>query len=377
MKQCRRLITLFLFTTAAFCAPVVAAEPASQEVILGVITPLTGDGATYGRSTTQGVDLAIEAWNATHALKIKTSVEDDRMSPEEGVAAYQRQVAAASRPSAILGPFGSSVVLAVARVANEAKVSIITASATADAIAEAGPNVFRIVPTNRTQGRDDARFALDVLHAKTAAVLFQTNDYGQSLKDSFVAEFTVGGGRVVLEEGARNATTDFRTQVSKIKAANPDVIFFPIQSQEGTVFLRQLRDRGVKTPCISGDGAMTTELLKGAGKAAEGAYFSSLALGYGVTDEQIHTFEAAFRVKYGKDPDVYAAYYYEAAQIVASAIEAAGRDPEKVTEYLASMSGLRAFTGITGVTAFDARGEVDKRFYVYQAKAGKFVRVKQ
>lgn len=342
---------------------------------LGVLTPLTGDGAVYGVATRKGVDLALEEINAAGGVRgkpLNVVYEDDRMSATDGVSAFQRLIAT-QKPSAVIGPFGSSVVLAVAPIANSAKVPILSASATADSIADAGDYVFRITPPNSRQGADDATYSWTKLGARRAMVIFQNNEYGLTLRDAFVRKFRELGGEVVAQEGFDLGATDYRAALGKARSLRPDVIFFPLHSQESTLLLRQAREQGVSTKFISADGAMTSELIEGAGPAAEGAYFSTLALGFGVADQQIEAFKAAHARKYGAgEPDVYSAYYYEATKLMAKAIETGGTQPEQVKTALYAMTGDKAFMGITGRTSFDAKGEVDKPFYIYQVQQGKF-----
>lgn len=342
---------------------------------LGVLTPLTGDGAVYGVATKKGVDLAADEINAAGGVRgkpLKIVYEDDRMSPTDGVSAFQRLIAT-QKPSAVIGPFGSSVVLAVAPIANSARVPILSASATADSIADAGDFVFRITPPNSRQGADDAAYSWTKLGARRAMVIFQNNEYGLTLRDAFVRKFRELGGEVVAQEGFDLGATDYRAALGKARSLKPDVIFFPLHSQESTLLLRQAREQGVPAKFISADGAMTSELIEGAGPAAEGAYFSTLALGFGVADQQIEAFKAAHARKYGAgEPDVYSAYYYEATKLLAKAIETGGTKPEQVKTALYAMTGDKAFTGITGSTSFNAKGEVDKPFYIYQVQHGAF-----
>lgn len=341
---------------------------------LGVLTPLTGEGAVYGDATKKGVDLALEEINAAGRLSgrpVRVVYEDDRIDPATGVSALQ-QLIASQHPAAVLGPFGSSVVLAVAPVANAAKVPIISASATADSIADAGDYVFRIVPANSRQGADDARYAIERLKARKAVIIFQNNEYGVTLRDAFARTFSTAGGQIVGQDGFDLGATDYRAALRKAKGAGPDIIFFPLHSQEATIFLRQAKEQGVKAGLISADGAMTQDLIKGAGAAAEGAYFSSLALGFGVADAQIQAFKRAYMTKYGPgEPDVYSAYYYEATKIVVAAA-AGGASSEAIKAGLYALKGDKAYVGVTGRTSFDAKGEVDKPFYVYQVRNGGF-----
>lgn len=344
-----------------------------DKYIIGVSAPLTGDGANYGRSTKEGIDLAVEELNAAKYLDkpIEVVYEDDKINPTDGVNAVNKLINSDKVP-VILGPFGSSVTLAVAPIANKAKVVLVGASATADGIADAGDYVFRITPPNSRQGADVANFCSTKLNAKKAAVIYQNNDYGTTLKAAFEKQFSENGGIVVSSEGVDLGIKDLKTQILKIKGGNPDVVFFPLHVAEAGLLLRQSKELGLNAKFISCDGAMVQDLLDIAGNAAEGSFYTTLALGYGVSDQDISRFNEAFSKKYGKDPDVYAAYYYEATKIVAKAIKDGGYDSEKIKESLYAMTGDKAYTGVTGKTSFDKNGEVSKSFYVYQVVDGKY-----
>lgn len=343
---------------------------------IGCLAPLTGEDATYGRSTKDGVDFAVAEINRAAYLPqpIEIVFEDDRMDPKVGVNAIQKLLSV-ERVPVIIGPFGSSVVLACAPVANQKETVIISASATADNIADAGDFVFRIAPPNSKQGAEDANFSSSVLHAKTAAIIFQNNDYGVTLRDAFQKQFLSLGNSVVAVEGIDGGVSDVHSPLAKIKAANPDVVFFPVHEKEAAIVLKQSRELGISAKFISADGAMTAGLISIAGAAAEGSYYSALGLGYGVADKDIATFEEAFKKAHnGEQPGVYTAYYYEVTKIVAEAIKNGGYDGKKIRDYLYSMNGKKAYKGITGVTSFDAKGEVNKPFYIYVVKDGQFVK---
>lgn len=344
-----------------------------EKYVIGCSTPLTGEGANYGRSTKEGIDLAVEELNATKYLDkvVEIAYEDDKINPNDGINAANKLINSDKVP-VIIGPFGSSVTLAVAPIANKAKVVLIGASATADNIADAGDYVFRITPPNSRQGADVADFCSAKLNSKRAAIIYQNNDYGTTLKTAFEKQFTQNGGTITISEGVDLGIKDLRTQILKIKQTNPDVVFFPLHVAEAGLLLKQSRELGLNVKFISCDGAMVQDLLTIAGNAAEGSYYTTLALGYGVSDNDINQFNEAFKRKYNKEPDVYAAYYYEVTKIVAKAIKEGGYDADKIKEKLYAMTGENAYNGVTGKTSFDKNGEVNKPFYVYEVVNGEY-----
>lgn len=342
-----------------------------DEIKIGVITPLTGEGATYGEATKRGVDLAVEGINQKGGIKgkkIRVIYEDDQIKPDVGANAIQKLISVDKVP-VILGAFGSSVTLAIAPIAEKNKVVLFSASSTADAIKDAGDYIFRNVPPNSRQGTSAAEFAYSKLKAKTAAILYMNNDYGISLAKAFESSFKEKGGEVTIGDNYNPGDRDFRAQLSKIRGKRPDIVFYPGHYQESGLILRQAKEMGIKSVFIGGDGSYSPELIKIAGEAAEGSYYTLMAMGYGIADEEIKNFVQAFKTKYKEEPDVYSAYAYDALKIIAQAIQEGGYSSDGVKK---ALYGIKEFKGVTGITFFDKFGEVDKPFYIYEVKSGKF-----
>ncbi len=342
-----------------------------KEIKIGVITPLTGEGATYGEDTKRGVDLAVEEINKKGGIDgkmITVIYEDDQIDPETGTKAIQKLISINKVP-VIIGAFGSSVSLAIAPIAEKNRVVLFSASSTADALKDAGDYFFRNVPPNSAQGKSAAEFAIDKLKVKTAAILYMNNDYGVSLTKAFENFFLQRGGTIVITENYNPGDRDFRTQLSKIKDKQPDIVFYPGHYQESGIILKQARELGIKSVFIGGDGSYSPELIKIAGGAAEGSYYTLMAMGYGIADEEIKRFTNSFNTKYSLEPDVYSAYAYDALKIIAEAIQRGGYSSEGIKNALYQ---IKDFIGVTGITSFDTFGEVNKPFYIYEVKNGNF-----
>lgn len=338
---------------------------------IGVLTPLTGGEANYGRSTKRGVDLAIEDINArlsNQKVALRAIYEDDQMNATVGTSAIQKLITA-DRVPAIIGPFGSSVVLAVAPIAERNKTVLLSASATADAIADAGDYIFRVVPPNRRQAQDVANFVWQMLKARRVSVLYLNNDYGVSLREAFEPVFKALGGEILSVESFESGATDFRTQLTRLKKVAPEVVFFPDHYKETALILKQARELGLQTLFIGGDGAVTDDMLKLAGAAAEGTYFANMAMDFGSPEPRVHAFVSAFRIKYNEGPDVYAAYAYDAMQIIARAVVEGGYSADAIKTYLYKMA---PYDGLTGPIKFDSHGEVDKPFAINVVHDGRF-----
>ncbi len=342
-----------------------------EEIKIGCITPLSGRAGSYGRQTKMGVDLAVKELNAAGGVngkRIVVQYEDDQADPRSAADAIQKLITV-DRVPVILGGFTSRCTLAIAPIAEKNRVVLISASSTSDDIKEAGDYVFRNVPTNSSQGKTMADFAIRELKAKSASVLFDNGDYGITLKDAVRARFLEDGGSITSVEAYNSGDQDFRTQLSKIWEEKPDVIFFPGNYQESGLILKQAAELGVKSKFIGGDGSIAPELIEIASNAAENSYYANMAMGFGVSDSEISKFVTAFEAEYGEEPSVYSSYAYDAMNLIADAVKRGGYTSEGIKEALYQ---TKDFKGVTGTTSFDIYGEVDKPFYVYVVKSGRF-----
>lgn len=372
VQALKQLTSILLVALLAFGFSWPWGKKKEKGIKIGVITPLTGDGATYGMATKRGLDLAAEEINNKGGIKgkkLKLIYEDDQMKPEMGINAINKLIHFHKVP-VVIGAFGSTITLSIAPIAESNKVVLFSASSTADEIKDAGDYIFRNVPPNSLQGRSASEFAVKKLNAKTASIFYMNNDYGITMKKAFENSFKELGGTVLLIENYNQGDKDFRTQLSKIKEKQPEVIFYPGHYQESGLILKQAKELGIKAIFIGGDGSYSPELIKIAGEAAEDSYYTLMAMGYGVADDEIIKFVKSYKQKHKEAPDVYSAYAYDSLNIIAEAIKKGGYSAEGIKSELYKING---FCGVTGITSFDGFGEVNKPFYIYSVRNGKFV----
>ena len=175
---------------------------------------------------------------------------------------------------------------------------------------------------NADEASEQAKFAYDTLKAKTAFVVFDTDDYGKDLSAEFQKAFIAKGGKIVgTPAGYEKKTTDFKSIIANIKAEKPDVIYQAGFFAEATPFLTQLRaESDLKaTPYVGGDGIKNDELLSGAKDAAEGAY---LALP-GTTGSGFDTYKTKYAALFKGDADTatFGAEAYDAATAIIKALD--------------------------------------------------------
>jgi branched-chain amino acid transport system substrate-binding protein len=330
-----------------------------KEIKIGVIAALTGDAAIYGVPAVQGIELAAEEINARGGIngkKIKLIIEDSKCNPQFGVNAANKLISK-DKVKVIIGGICSSVTMAVAPIANKNKVILFSPQSAAPQIRYAGDFIFRNWPSSDIEGKIAAELAHNKLKLRKAAIVFINNDYGIGVKTSFINEFQKIGGNVVLEEGIDEGTTDFRTILAKIKNSNPEFIYLATYLKEGSKFLIQAKEIGLNISILAPDALCNEELIKLAGKAAEGIIVTTFAYNPESSQENIKRFVNSYKEKFGIIPNNYAAHGYDALMIIAQAISKVGYNAEKIRDYLYQ---LKDYPGVSGNTSFDEYGDVIK-----------------
>ena len=229
----------------------------SDTIKIGGVFPLSGPVAVYGIEAKNGIELAIEEINAADGVNgkmLELVGEDDEGSPEKSVNVYKKLVTK-DKVEYIIGSLTSGCAAAIAPLAQAQKVLMLAPAATLTSITEAGDYVFRACFIDPFQGTVGGRFAAENLKAKKAAILYDIgNDYSIGLYENFKIAFEKAGGQVVAAESYSTGDKDFNAQLTKIKTANPDVVYLP--DYYGTVALiaKQLRAQGITAPMIGADG---------------------------------------------------------------------------------------------------------------------------
>jgi branched-chain amino acid transport system substrate-binding protein len=347
----------------------------ADEILIGEYGSLTGTTATFGISTMNGIEMALDEVNQNGGLLGKTVrviVEDDQGRPEEAQTVVTKLITR-NRVVALLGEVASSRTLAAAPVAQQMGIPMVSPSSTNPAVTEVGDFIFRVCFIDPFQGLVMAKFAAQSLQLTDVAVLRDIkNDYSVGLADVFVENFRTLGGTIVADEGYSEGDTDFSAQLTSIRARRPQAIFVPGYYTEVGLIARQAKSLGIEVPLLGGDGWDSPSLIEIGGAALEGSYFSNH---YSVDDPSpaIQKFVGDYRARYGATPDALAGLGYDAAQILFDAIRRAGSaDPTAIRDALAQ---TKDFAGVTGVTTLDENRNAVKPAVVLQVNDGKLAYV--
>lgn len=330
-------------------------------VKIGLITPLTGDVKTFGESTKNAFNIALEEYAKTGKYKIEPIVADDRNDPTEGANAALKLITQ-DKVVAIIGPLTSKVAIPVSEIANSNKIPMISGTATNPKVTisdgKRKPYAFRACYIDPFQGTVGANFALKELKAKTAAVLYDVgNDYSKGLAEYFKATFTKGGGNIVAYESYQKDDVDFSAIITKVGMKKPEVIYIPDYYNKVALVARQLREKGLKGVMIGGDGWDSPELLKIAGNAIVGGYFTN-HYSPDRKDPVADAFIKKYKEKFGVVPDALGALGYDSTVMLLKVLDSVKKPTQE--EIMKALSTMKNFKGVTGSISFDKNGDAIK-----------------
>lgn len=348
MNLLRALIAGTLILMA--CRPGREAQTAGTtgDIPVGVYGALTGDQASFGTSTVNGVKLAADEINAAGGVlgrKIRLVVEDDQGRADEAASVMTKLITSAN-VIAVIGENSSNQSLAAAPIAQANGVPMISPSSTNPAVTEKGEYIFRVCFTDPYQGKALASFVRKQLKLDTAAILVdQKNDYSVGLAAVFRREFEGAGGRIVAQQSYSGGDSEFRPQLTAIRAASPQALFIPgFYTEVGQIAI-QARDLGLNVPLVGGDGWDSPAVIQIGGKSLEGSYFSDHYF-VGDTRPVVQTFVNEYRKRHGKNPEATAALGYDALKIFADAVRRAnGLDRKAIRDQIAA---TKAYQGVSG-----------------------------
>jgi branched-chain amino acid transport system substrate-binding protein len=343
---------------------------AGDAILIGEVGSLSGAEASFGISTRNGIELAINQANQSGGVKgkqIAVRVYDDQSKPEEAANAATRLISQ-DRVKLILGEVASTNSLAMAQKAQPAGVPMISPSSTNPKVTLVGNYIFRVCFIDPFQGFVMAKFTKENLKLTKVAVLKDNkSDYSLGLTEYFTRKFTEMGGKIVTVEAYSKGDTDFRSQLTAIKSQKPEAIYVPGYYNDVGIIARQARELGLKAPMLGGDGWRSDKLFELGGRAIEGSYFSDH---YSPDNPSplVQKFIAEYKTVYGSVPDSLAGLGYDAARV---AIAAMKRAPELTGPAIRdAIAQTKDFPGVAGTITLDENRNAVKPAVVLQVEPG-------
>jgi len=347
----KKIILLAAVTICVMAMVFTGCKKDGDAVPIGAIFPLSGAVAFYGNESRDGALLAIEEINAAGGLlgrQLTLISEDDEGNAEKSVNAFTK-LSTRDKVSFIIGSSTSGPTQAMTSLAQQNKVLLISPSATNIDVTKAGNYIFRACFIDPFQGVVGADFAYNTLGSRRAAVLYDAGaDYNTGLADSFKGQFRANGGQVVADEAYQTGDVDFNAQITRIRAATPDVVYLPNYYNDVSLQAKQLRDQGITCALVGGDG--WDSLIDNAGDEILNGFWSS-GFASDTTDPRGVTFVRAFETRFNRPASQFAALGYDSMLLVADAIRVAGTfDSAAVKDAMVKLSGAY----VTGNIRFDS-----------------------
>jgi branched-chain amino acid transport system substrate-binding protein len=347
-----------------------ASTGASTPFKVGLAAPFTGDAATYGASHKAGAEIAMEELNAAGGVnggQVSLELGDDLADAKQAVLVAQKFIDDTSIV-VINGHMFSTPAIAAGAKYETAGLPMITPSATNVDITALGAYIWRICMTDAFQGEGLAKYSVSTLGKQKIAIMYDSSDYGRGLADAFESGVTGTGGTVVGKQQYTGGDTDFKSQLTKLKGAGPDLLFLSGYYPEGSKIAQQARELGMDVQMLGSDGYASDELPKLGGAAVEGMLISTF-FDYTSSDPAVQKFVDAYKAANdGANPDWFAANSYDVIMLAAQAAKNAGKNDR--TAINDALGTIGTYQGISGPITFDENGDVVKPLTIVVVQDG-------
>ncbi|UOF92455.1 ABC transporter substrate-binding protein [Fodinisporobacter ferrooxydans] len=344
------------------------------EIKIGLMADMTGPAALSGKEKLNGAQLAVDEINAAGGIngkKLKLVTEDDQGTNQGGVASFQKLV---SDPSivAVVGSIRSTIVQATDTYVKKTQIPVMIGG-TNPGLTHAGDKwVFRARPNDNYSSKALASYITQDLKGKKVAILHDTDAFGSAGGKLLDQDLKQMGATVVSDQGYTTATKDYTAYLENIKKSGADVLgTYMTNSEDAAQMIRQLRQLGLNIKVAGSPSIIDQVTIKLAKQQLEGVY--------GVADfvtngnDAAKKFTAAYKAKYGNNPDNYSSYPYDAINILANAMKKVGTDPNKLRQ---AILDTQHYQGAEGEYNFDKNGDGLHSYTVVEIKGGKVVPIK-
>lgn len=364
IRTTKVFVTAFVLLTClsfSACRKTPSDSASPQTYSFGVAAPFTGqEGApVYGENIKRGVSLAIEEINAAGGVRgriFEPIYEDTQLRASAAVSALQKLISL-DKVSVVIGPVASSSTIAASTVAEEASVILISPASTSHEISGISPFVFRTIAPDTFEGKAMAEFALSRGYRRVG-VAFVDNAGTRGPAIVFRDAIQSAGGQVVAFEVVPQGSTDARTQMTKLVAANSDAVYLLGYALELGSMIKQFREQNADTPILSFQVMEEPKVRDIAGASAEGVIFTSPTIRGEFAQGKQKEFIDRFRSRYGEDPGIFAANAYDAVLVLAAVIKEQGFDVKAVQ---AGLRNVRNFEGASGTFDIDDQGDSNQQ----------------
>lgn len=373
MRNLRIVVLLLILAVLVPLLPGCSEGAGSKEINIGVYEPMTGGSASGGQMTWEGIQLANEMYPEVLGQKIRLYLEDNKTEKSEAANAVTRLIDQ-KKVIAIIGSYGSSLSMAGGQVAKTKKIPVVGCSPTNPLVTQGNDYYFRVCFIDPFQGRVMAKYAIDDLKAKTAVIIKNVqDDYAVGLANYFkeaMVNLTGNSNCVLAELEYNTGDQDFTAQLTQTASLKPDVVFAPGNYGDSALMIRQARTLKITAPFLGGDTWEAPEFISIGGTDVEGATLSTHYSAQAASTDASKKFVEAYKKKFNKEPNAFAALGYDAYLMIVEALKTANKaEAIPVRDALVQTKG---FKGVTGTITMDKNHDANKSAVILQVKDGKF-----
>ena len=353
---------------------------ADGAVKIGVIGPLTGPAAVYGTAVANAAKIAADEINALGGIQLEINAQDDEHDPEKGVNAFNTLLDSGAQM--ILGTVTTAPCIAVAAEAFDARVFMLTPSASSTKVIEGRDNVYQVCFTDPAQGTASAEYIFNHKLGQKVGIIYNNgSDYSVGIYQKFMEKAKELGLEVVAETTfSSEDNADFSVQVAACKDAGADVVFLPIYYTPASLILAQCKAVDYAPLFFGVDGMDGILSLEGFDKSLAEGVMLLTPFSADAEDERTKSFVAKYQELYKEVPNQFAADAYDGVYALYTAIQSAGITPETsvedACEMLIAEFQKQEIAGLTGTMTWAATGEVTKTPTAAVIENGVYVGVK-
>ncbi len=353
---------------------------------VGVVAPLSGNLSALGLGIKQSAELAVDEANkkcTVKGYKLAVSAQDDEANPAKGGQAATK-LSTDPNVVGVVGTLNSSVAQTVQPILKEKSIPQVSPANTNPSLTRGTEfltapkrvydNYFRVCTTDDLQGPYAANYLVEKAGKKKIAIITDGKTYGEGLAAELSKQVAKKGGQIVGSEKVGEKDTDFSGVIAKIKALNPEAVYYGGEYPNAGPLSKQMASAGLNVPLMGGDGIFDPKFIELGGKEGD------LATSVGAPTESLATAKAfveAYKAKFGKeDYAAYGAFSYDATNAIIGALAAtlsSGDWAETKRPDMVTNVGKYTGSGATGEVKFDQYGDsTNKVLTVYQVTSGKW-----
>ena len=370
IRRTMGLLVGVLAMTALVAGPVLAQET----IKVGFFAPLTGPVAADGASAKQSVELALKVVNAACGIlgkKVELIVYDDRLNPQEAVAIANKLIEKDQVVGVVSGSYSGPTRVA-APIFAKARVPMVAGYAVHPDVTKSGESNFRNGFLGEVEGAAAGEYAVKVLNSKRPAIINMDNDFGREISAGFAKRVEKLGSKPIIQQVYKYpGEKDFRPFLTRIKEANPDLIFAAGYYDVAALMTLQAKELGISTPILAEEGFDSPKFIELAKGSAEGVVIAT-NLDRDDPRPVVQNYLKNYKQAYNIDPDMVGASSFDAFMILVNAIGRAGSTNREAV--IKALLETKDYNGLTGKISRFVKGEVVKPVQFQIVKEGKFRR---